>query len=423
MALITKLRGLIPNKFVNTLWHYPISLFSALWFGFPANSLTLIGITGTDGKTTTSYIVNHLLKESGYKTAMITSVLAEIEGESSDTGFHVTSPHPWKVQKYLAQAVRSGVTHAVLEVTSHALDQHRFFGCNFKYVAVTNIRPDHLDYHKTYTNYLKSKSKLLVNSEVTVLNKDDKSYYQLSTVLDSKPNVYTYSIRDKADYMGNLIKESSIPTTLPGDYNLSNILAATAIVDMIGISSAQVNKLLPSFKAIPGRFNEVDTKKDFRVVIDFAHTPYALKALLTTLRQQAKGRVIAVFGCAAERGVDRRGMGQVSGKLADITIITAEDPRFEGVEKISKEIAMLAEKGGAMQMSIFELKTATKNVYTIIADRQEAITKAIDIAKPGDIIALCGKGHEQTMNYEGVEYPWDEFKAVKIALKERYGDK
>ena len=425
MALVTKLRGLIPYNLVNTFWHYPIAWFAVFKYGFPANSLTLTGVTGTDGKTTTSYIINHLLKKAGYKTAMITSVLAEIAGKSNDTGFHVTSPHPWQVQKYLAEAVKSGVTHGVLEVTSHALDQHRFAGCNFKYGVITNIRPDHLDYHKTYDNYLNSKSKLLLGAQKAILNKDDQSYSKLDTLLTGK-DIVTYSIKAQADFMGKAIKQRSIPLALPGDYNLSNILAATAVVNDIGLTIDEVNGYLPSFKAVPGRFNEVATKKDFRVVIDFAHTPYGLQALLTALRKQTRGRIIAVFGCAAERGADRRQMGQVSGKLADITIITAEDPRFEGVEMISAEIAGWADKSGAEEVSSKQLKVHSKkdrHVFSKILDRQDAINIAIGIAKPGDIIALCGKGHEQSMSFKGIEYSWDENKAVKKALSKRYESK
>ncbi|NCN58589.1 hypothetical protein COW99_01580 [Candidatus Roizmanbacteria bacterium CG22_combo_CG10-13_8_21_14_all_38_20] len=425
MALVTKLRGLIPNNLVNTFWHYPIALFAALRYGFPAKKLTLIGVTGTDGKTTTTYIINHLLKKAGYKTAMITSVLAEIAGKTSNTGFHVTSPHPWQVQKYLAEAVKSGVTHAILEVTSHALDQHRFAGCSFRYGIVTNIKPDHLDYHKTYDNYFHSKSKLLLGAQKAVLNKDDQSFNRLNTLLTGK-DIVTYSIKEQADFTGKKIIQTSIPVTLPGDYNLSNILAATAVVNNIGLSIDEVSKYLPSFKAVPGRFNEVDIKKDFRVVIDFAHTPYGLQALLTALRNQTQARIIAVFGCAAERGADRREMGRVGGKLADITIITAEDPRFEGVEKISAVIAGWADKAGAEELSSKQLGDSSKkdkHVYTKIADRQGAINAAIDIAKPGDIIVLCGKGHEQSMNFRGVEYPWDENKAVQKALTKRYGSK
>lgn len=420
------IRRFIPNVLVNFLWHFPIAWFAAFKYGFSANKLILIGVTGTDGKTTTTYIINHILKSTGYKTVMISSVLAEICGEPSDTGFHVTSPHPLSVQKYLSQAVKNGASYGVLEVTSHAMDQHRFAGCNFKYGVVTNIRPDHLDYHKTYSNYLNSKAKLLLGANLAVINRDDQSFSKLREILASQ-DVVTYSIKGQADITGTIINRSRVPASLPGDYNLSNILAATAVVNKIGISIDEVNKCLPFFKPVPGRFNELDVKKDFRVVVDFAHTPHALLALLTELQKQSKARIIAVFGCAAERGRKRREMGLVSGELADVTIITSEDPRFEGVERISVEIASWADKAGAEEVSSEQLKVNSnkdKHVFARIPDRQDAINTAVDIAEPGDVIALCGKGHEQSMNYEGVEYPWDEFKAVKKALKKRYyGDK
>lgn len=418
-------RGFIPNFLVNTFWHVPIAWIAGLRYGFPANKLTLIGVTGTDGKTTTCYLINHFLKSAGYKTVMISSVLAEICGESSDTGFHVTSPHPFNVQKYLSQAVKKGASYGVLEVTSHALDQHRFAGCNFKYGVITNIRPDHLDYHKTYSNYLNSKAKLLLDANLAVINGDDQSFSELREILADK-SVITYSIKGQTDFTGTIINLLRVPSGLPGDYNLSNILAATAVVNKIGISIDEVNKYLPFFKSVPGRFNELDIKKDFRVIVDFAHTSHALLALLTELRKQSKARIIAVFGCAAERGVDRRKMGRVSGELADITIITAEDPRFEGVERISAEIASWADKAGAEEVSSKQLRVISKkdkHIFSRIPDRQDAINTAIEVAKSGDIIVLCGKGHEKSMNIKGVEYPWDEKNAVNKALAKRYGSK
>lgn len=382
-----KIRKILPNWFVNNFWHWPIALLAAAYYGFPTGKLKLIGVTGTDGKTTIVYLINHILKSAGYRTVMISSVDAELNEKKAPTGFHVTSPHPFNVQKYLKQAVDKKVEYAVLEVTSHAIDQHRFAGCKFKAVVLTNIRPDHLDYHKTFENYKKAKIKFLNKAKIAIRS-------------DNNP-----------------IKSISQPDCLPGKYNLSNILAAASVCTKLEINRKTIRNAVKTFPGVPGRFEEVKTGKDFRVIIDFAHTPYALRALLTTIRGQMnnKGKLIAVFGCAAERGKDRRKMGKVSAELADLTIITAEDPRFEGVEKISKDIAQWAIRGGAANINNIK----NKHVFTRIPDRQEAINYAVKSAKKGDIVALCGKGHEQSMNFEGVEYPWSEKKAVKRSLNLR----
>jgi UDP-N-acetylmuramoyl-L-alanyl-D-glutamate--2,6-diaminopimelate ligase len=438
------IRKIIPNWIVNTFWHWPIGIMAAGLYGFPAKKLTLIGVTGTDGKTTTVYLVNHILKTAGKKTVMISSVAAEICEKQSSTGFHVTSPHPFEVQKYLKEAVDRGVEYAVLEVTSHAMEQHRFAGCKFKLAVLTNIRPDHLDYHKTFNNYFKAKVKLLKGAEAAIINKDDKSYKQLAHLIGRSDAIYgiinrinsinnvinhittniiAYSIKNGADITPSL--------SLPGDYNLSNILASTKVALELKIDRKTIRNAIKSFTGVPGRFEEIKTGRDFRIIIDFAHTPYALEGLLSELKQQlkGKGRIISVFGCAAERGKDRRKMGKVSAQLADLTIITAEDPRFEGVEKISEEIAGWARRGGGIEKSIYDLPASPaggrftiydhrkkKHFFVRIPNRQEAIDFAIKAAKKGDIVVLCGKGHEQSMNIEGVEYPWDERKAIKKAL-------
>lgn len=425
------IRDSLPDWLINFFWHLPLALIASVLYKFPSRKLTLIGVTGTDGKTTTVYLINHILKTAGKKTAMISSVKAEIVGKESDTGFHVTSPHPFHIQRYLAQALKKKAEYAILEVTSHAIAQHRFWGCHFKIGVMTNIRPDHLDYHKSFDNYLIAKKELLLNAETAIVNKDDLNFKRIITEITKTsncPEIITYSTQLSADITPKTIKISKQPAILPGEYNLANILAASAAALNLRIDQKKIHQSLRTFSGVPGRFQEIKTGSDFRVIIDFAHTPYALYELLVMLRQQrvGKGRIIAVFGCAGERGEDRRKMGKVAGELADLAIITAEDPRFEGVGKISEEIAQWAKKGGAAELQINNYQSSSTNTdnhhyFIRIPDRQESINFAVKIAGKEDILVLCGKGHEQSMNFEGVEYPWDEEKAVNKALKKRYG--
>jgi len=370
-----------------------------------------VGVTGTDGKTTTATMLYHILKDNGYKVALISTVSAKIGNNDIDTGFHVTTPDPFMLQKLLVQIVQAGCTHVVLEATSHGFDQFRLWGVNFTGGIVTNITMDHLDYHKTWENYAKAKSILLRNTEFSILNKDDKSYEYLLNIASGK--ILNYG-RSTGDY--NLSKHQ-INLKIPGEYNKLNALAALAAALELGISRRDAINSLETFSGVKGRM-EVIQKEPFKIIVDFAHTPNALLTALTDLKKDTKGNLIAVFGCAGDRDPYRRRMGEISAKLADITIITAEDPREEGVEKISEEIARWAEKGGGIecQMSNIKSQNYKKHIYLKIPDRREAIKFAIDIANKNDIVGIFGKGHEKSMCFGKKEMPWSDQETIKLLL-------
>ncbi len=305
--------------------------------GFPSFAMTVIGITGTDGKTTTTSLIYHILKENGYNTAMISTVGASIGNKQYDVGFHVTTPSPFSLQQYIKKAKEQDVKYLVLEVTSHALDQNRIFGIPFTIGVLTNITHEHLDYHKSYEAYVRTKATLLVSSSTAILNKDDQSFSFLYTLLQGK-KVLTYSLIEK----DASITPKSFPfkTTLPGPHNQMNCLAAILAAKQVGIPDAGIRKALLSFVPPPGRA-EVIYDKEFKVMVDFAHTPNAFKLVLPMIKKQTTGRLIHVFGAASKRDESKRPiMGKYSSQNADVIILTAEDSRGNRVKRSTNKLPL-----------------------------------------------------------------------------------
>ncbi len=382
------------------LYHLVIAIAANIWFGFPSRKLTVIGITGTDGKTTTTTLVYEILKASGFKTSMITSVHAVIAGKSYDTGFHVTTPSAWWVQKYLREAVNHSDTHFVLEVTSHALSQYRVWGVKFAVGAITNVTHEHLDWHGTYENYLKTKLSLLQASKIAVLNRDDADVYDQAIAKLRRKKIITYGIRRDA-----MITTRTHPfwTFLLGVFNQYNCLAALAISDALGVEKKKAVKGITEFQGVSGRM-EILAELPFRVIVDFAHTPNAITQVLKTVRNLTKKRLIHVFGSAGLRDRMKRPlMGNASAEFADIIVLTEEDYRTEDVNTIIEEIA-----SGI---------PSTKEVHTF-SNREEAISFSLHIARPGDLVIITGKGHEKSLCRGTIEHQWSDQDCVKKILKQ-----
>jgi UDP-N-acetylmuramoyl-L-alanyl-D-glutamate--2,6-diaminopimelate ligase len=388
-----------------------MAVLATFFYQSPAKSLKVIGVTGTDGKTTTATLIHHLLVGAGKKAALITTVSAKIGAEEIPTGFHVTSPNPWKLQSLFKKIVEKGYKLVVLEATSHGLAQHRLFGCHFFMGVITNVTREHLDYHRTYENYLAAKAKLFKGVKVAVLNRDDKSYKYLKTRIqkDRKTKIVTFGIKNKADFTPKSFK---FKTKLLGEYNRYNCLAAITVASSLGLSEAKIKQGISSFREIGGRLEAIDEGQDFQVYIDFAHTPNALKQMLKTLKESLgkDKKLIVVFGCAGLRDREKRPlMGEIASKLADRAILTAEDPRTEDVSEIIDQIAVGCQKSGGVEGRTF-FKTP---------DRAEAIRFAIKKAKQGDIVVICGKGHEKSMCFGRTEYPWSDQREARRTLKEK----
>lgn len=403
-------------------YHLFTAFFASAWYGFPARKLTIIGVTGTSGKTTTAYMIYEVLKAAGYKVSLISSIKAIIGGKDFDTGFHVTTPDPITLQRYMHQAVRNGDTHFVLEISSHALDQNRAGFVHFSIGVLTTLAHEHLDYHKTFLNYAKAKFKLLQKADISVVPVEGipAEIKNTSGFIDTLKKVKTFGTATGDENQ----KDWQLTIKIPGEFNLKNALAATAVARVLGVDKKTTKNALEEIVSLPGRFEEIKTGKDFRVIIDFAHKPDALENILQTVRSQRKnkGRVIVMYGAASERDVLKRPMmGKISGELADITVLTDEDPRFEEPMKILNEIAVGCEKAGAQELHV---AGGTWHVgkhnhgFFKIPNRKEAIAFILTkLAKKDDIVVLCGKGHETSMSYHGVEKPWSEHKAVQEALK------
>jgi len=415
---------------------FALAYMAASFHRFPARKLRMIGVTGTDGKTSTSMLIHHLLTKSGINAGMISTVNALIGDQELDTGFHVTTPDSPDIQAYLAQMVAAGMTHCVLETTSHGLAQGRVFACDYDLAVITNVTHEHLDYHGSYEHYLQTKGRLfgmlretprkkIGNLRLAILNKDDRSYDYLKRV--SPPGFLTYSRINEAHFWADAItsttgdlsftlhtetKQIRVHCPIAGFYNVSNILGALAAVTSLGVELEGAVKDLESFGGIPGRMQRIELGQDFTAIVDFAHTPNALENALITARAMTDGRVIAVYGSAGLRDREkRRMMPAVSVRLADITILTAEDPRTEPLEGILEEMAQSAIQAGGVE---------GVNFYRV-TDRGDALRKAISLAQPGDLVISCGKGHEQSMCFGSVEYHWDDRTAMRAALSEYLG--
>lgn len=413
---------------------WALAQLAAVFYDFPARQLTVIGVTGTDGKTTTANLIFNILQSAGLRTGMISTVNAHIGEDVIDTGFHVTTPEAPDVQRYLAGMLSAGLTHVILEVTSHGLEQKRVSGCEFDLGVVTNITHEHLDYHGTYEDYRASKARLFIElghtspkkhhpPRLAVLNRDDASFDYLAEVTEVAS--ITYGLHAEADLravnvahdlMGLafdvLSDKYRFPVTsrLVGEYNVYNCLAAIATtVEGLGLSQEAAQEGIAALDSIAGRMEPIDLGQDFLAIVDFAHTPNALKRALETARGLTSGRVIAVFGSAGLRDrAKRRMMAEAAARLADLTVLTAEDPRTESLDKILEEMADGAESRGGVEGVTFWR----------VPDRGEAIRFALSLALPGDVVIACGKGHEQSMCFGETEYPWDDRLAMRAALAE-----
>ncbi len=402
----------------------------AAWHGFPARKLVMIGVTGTDGKTTTTNLIHSILTAAGINAGMISTVNAIIGGQAYDTGLHTTTPDAPEVQKYLAQMVAGGQTHCVLETTSHGLAQHRVDACEFDVGVVTNITHEHLDLHGTFEAYRAAKARLFEMMalsarksvpKTSVLNADDPSFEFLRQIrvdrelcygLDSRALVSARDIAYKADSTRlqavTPAGRINLQTLLVGEFNVLNALAAVSAGVALGVPVEAIQRGVALQRGVPGRMERIDEGQAFLAIVDFAHTPNALDKALRAARQMTAGQVIVVFGSAGLRDPQKRGMmGRVAGRLADKVVITAEDPRTESLDDIMAAIAQGCAAEGRRE----------GEGWWRIGDRAEAIRFAVRLARPGDVVMACGKGHEQSMCFGATEYPWDDRQAMRDALR------
>lgn len=460
------LRPLIPAWMLNT-YHLKMGILAALWYGFPSRKIKVIGITGTNGKTTTCHLVNSIFKKAGYKTVIATTIDFEIDGKAEKNNQKMTTLSPFAVQKLLRKAKKAGCTVAIIEVTSHSLRQHRLWGIKFDSVALTNITHDHLDYHKDFNEYKYAKMLLFVNQpRVSVVNADDPSGPEFSKL--NSDNKYLYSttpnpkkahswngsflgirkvITTKREVMFTVVVENfeskienqnkntqnilgiKINCQLIGKFNIANILCAVGIALGSGISPTDIHDGIEAIKTVRGRMEKIDEGQNFTVIIDYAHTPDAFEKVFNAIAPIVRARVITVHGATGARDKTKRPiLGAISARHSDIVIITNEDPYHENpltiMEEVKRGVDFRTESSKLKTNNHnLKLKTEGENLF-LIEDRRLAVRKALELAKEKDIVLILGKGAEEVMavgdsksdhGYKLI--PWNEREIVREELK------
>ncbi|UCD85012.1 MAG: UDP-N-acetylmuramoyl-L-alanyl-D-glutamate--2,6-diaminopimelate ligase [Deltaproteobacteria bacterium] len=417
-----------------------LALLSARFYGDPSEGIKLIGITGTNGKTTTAYLTESILKQNGYRVGVI-GTIKHWYPEKVLTAQH-TTPESWELQGILREMADHRVDCAVMEVSSHALNLRRVDGCQFDVGLFTNISQDHLDYHGSMEDYFASKQKFFLEklpesrkqNKWAIFNLDDPWVSSIGIPPGLKPlrfgrkegaevtaqnaRLSLEGIRAKLKLpQGNL----EISSSLLGEFNLSNIMAATAVGVSLKIPREKIRKGIKAALPIPGRMERVANKRGINIFVDYAHTPQALQSVLESLSGLTPGRIITVFGCGGDRDQSKRPlMGEISARLSDLTIITSDNPRGEDPDRIISDISQGTESvlGGHRQYSPRKITERFKTKgYLTVADRKEAIRMAVAVARKGDSVLIAGKGHEHYQIVGNKQVLFDDAEQVREAFK------
>ena len=397
---------------------HALAICSCNFYDNPSRKFRLIGVTGTKGKTTTTFMIKEILEKAGYKVGLIGTIATYINGKMVSESSR-TTPESIELQKIFAQMVEAGVEYVVMEVSSQSLKLHRVDGCDFNIAVFTNFSEDHIsaNEHPDMKDYFESKLKLFQMCDNGIINVDDLQVSKIPKLFPDS-NIMTYGIDNYCQMLAKDItitnsyvdfrvkvsdKNERVKVDIPGRFSVYNALAAICVAKKIGVPSDKVIEALAEIK-VPGRSEMVPNKREIPIMIDYAHSPESLQNILSAVKSYTKGRVISVFGCGGDRDKTKRPiMGEISGKIADFTFITTDNPRTESPEEIVKEIEDGIKK--------------TKGKYKVVVDRKEAIKEAINMANKQDIIVLAGKGHEPYQEINGKKYPFDE----RIIVKEIIG--
>jgi UDP-N-acetylmuramoyl-L-alanyl-D-glutamate--2,6-diaminopimelate ligase len=410
-----------------------LAALAAAFYGHPGRRLRVIGVTGTDGKTTVIHLISTLLEARGHRTGLLSTVHSKVGDRLSANEYRFTTPEAPQVQALLADMASAGLDYAILESTSHGLALHRLDGCEYDVAVVTNVTADHLDFHGSREEYLAAKGRLFAMldeavdkglDKAAVLNADEPAVAHFAGL--TRARIVTYGVQKAADVQAADVadtewgsrfhlraqgSELEVAIGLPGLFNVYNSLAAAAVALSQGMSLAAVRDALESFPGVPGRLERVDEGQPFTVVVDFAHAPEALRRVLAFLRERCQGRLIVVFGCIGERERPRRvGMGLAAGELADFAVLSNDNPFQEDPQAILAEIAQGLEKAGRHE----------GHHFICIPDRREAIAHALAMAVEGDVVLLAGKGHERSITIGGTVIPWDECRVAREFLREMF---
>ncbi len=390
-----------------------LAVMCANYFGNPAKKLKLIGVTGTNGKTSTTHFIRHILQLNGKKTGLLGTVTYN-SGDGKPRQANLTTPEPLELHQAFLSMVNSGCEYCVMEVSSQALSQQRCYGLTFECAVFTNLTQDHLDYHKSMENYLRAKGQLFTQSKTSIINLDDKNAHLIMDFVKGKLLFFSKK-NNNADYFAHFIelsenqckykiKNESVKISIPGDFTVYNSLGAIACCEQLGVSLADSVKALKSITTVPGRAEVVKTDTNYTVIIDYAHSPDALVNILSAVKRVAKGRVVALFGCGGDRDKQKRPlMAKAASENADYVIVTTDNPRTENPNEIIEDI-------------LPGLKNS-KTPCAIIPDRTYAIEFALKNARENDTIVLCGKGHETYQIIGKQKHYYDEREIIKAYLK------
>ncbi|MCX6809136.1 MAG: UDP-N-acetylmuramoyl-L-alanyl-D-glutamate--2,6-diaminopimelate ligase [Candidatus Berkelbacteria bacterium] len=423
MSLKTKIKTRFPG-FVD-FTHKVRGVLAYYIYGRPSKRMRVIGITGTNGKTTTCHLVTKILEESNERVGMLSTTTFKIGAKDWINKTNMTTMSPFAIQKMLKQMLDAGCTYVVMETSSHAIDQHRIWGIRFYAVGMTNVTHEHLDYHKTFNDYLETKVKLFsLRPRVAVANADDENFEKFLQF--SAGRHLTYSQTKRADITARKILPSAsgsiftlvtptvqitIDFNLTGLFNISNALCAAAICYGMGIEPGFIKSGLQAVKNIPGRLEKVEMGQDFTVMIDYAVTPDSLEKLYTTLKPGVRGKMIAVLGSCGDRDKTKRPiMGSVAGHFNDIVIVTDEEPYTEDPAVIIEQVAAGVERGKKGK------KMRPDEDYFKISDRREGIKKALTFARRGDLVIITGMGAQEFRVVGNKKFPWNERKVIEEEL-------
>lgn len=415
------LKSLIPQVFKNW-YHLAQAIVANIRYGFPGRAgkgLKIIGITGTDGKTTTTQFVTRILEEAGYKVAMASTINFKMGEREWVNASKYTTLASFAIQKFLRQALEEKCDYVILETGSHALDQHRVWGVDYLVAVITNVTREHLDYHKTMERYRRAKKRLFDHATIAVVNADmerpeeflDGNYEQRFTygIADHSAQVLAQNISLGLGGSSFEVDGQTFELAVPGAFNIENALAAIAVGLSQHIPLSVISRALSKVNGVPGRMEKVANSKGIEILIDYAVTPYALEKLYMLVSQtkpSEQSKIIAVFGSCGDRDRGKRPiMGEIVSSFADTVILTNEDPYYEDPQRIVDEI-----RGGIHH------KTEGNDLF-IIMDRRQALQKALETAKPGDVVVVTGKGAEEAMQVKNERIPWNDKKVIKELLQ------
>ena len=440
------LKIFLPEKLIALFWHKPKAILAVCLYGFPSRKITVIGVAGTKGKTTTCHLISQILEFNNKKTAMISTVAIKIGLEEKLNNLKMTSPNCFFLQRFIKRAVRAKCQYLILEVSSHALSQYRVFGISFQTIILTGLLPDHLDYHKDAQAYKNIHKKLFGRKLKTIIfNGDDRGLLEFlktlskniknketifygfknqSFIKQQKNYIFAYNIflKQKNSFFSIKTIKGETQINLPflGNFNISNSLGAIALGISKNIDLETIKKALKQSKVVPGRLEYINEGQNFKVMVDYAHSSDSLKALYQTILPFAQGKIITLFGACGDRDKNQRPiMGEIISQYSDYVIVTNDDPYTENPEKIAQQLL-----SGVLKQESKDIigKRMGYNVWKIL-DREKAIERAISSAQENDLVLILGKGAEQWQVFKNKKIPWDDRKVVRKIIAVQFGSK